>query len=415
MNIQTELRTISLDLLVNNTGQVEGVRANPRLIKDEDYKRLKKSLRESDLTDIIPLKVLPIEDGKFMTIGGNMRLRALQELGVKETRCVVIPKDTPAEVLNKAIILDNSTHGEWDFDMLANEWTDEPLEEWGVNIPTDWNEETPQNAKDDDFDEDGEEIDPVCQRGDIWQLGDHRLMCGDSTSEEDVQRLMNGEFVDMFITDPPYGVSYTEKKNEFLNSIGKSLACVNAIQNDSKTPEEMYDFWLKAFSIGYKFSKDVMSYYVTAPQGGELLLLLQALRDAGLMLKHQMIWNKNNHVLGRCDYNYKHEPIIYGWKLDKTHKFYGRGQFLTSVWDIPKPLKSDLHPTMKPIALIDNMLRNNSIEGDAVLDLFGGSGTTLIACEQLGRKCYMMEIDPHYCDVIMARWENLTGKKAIKI
>lgn len=135
MNIQTELRTIPLDLLVNNTGQVEGVRANPRLIKDEDYKRLKKSLRESDLTDIIPLKVLPLEDGKFMTIGGNMRLRALQELGVKETRCVVIPKDTPAEVLNKAIILDNSTHGEWDFDMLANEWTSEPLEEWGVALP----------------------------------------------------------------------------------------------------------------------------------------------------------------------------------------------------------------------------------------------------------------------------------------
>ena len=148
MKIQTELRTIPLDLLVNNTGQVEGVRANPRLIKDEDYKKLKKSLRESDLTDIIPLKVLPIEDGKFMTIGGNMRLRALQELGVKETRCVVIPRDTPAEVLNKAIILDNSTHGEWDFDMLANEWTGEPLEEWGVSIPTKWTEDDKEPPSD---------------------------------------------------------------------------------------------------------------------------------------------------------------------------------------------------------------------------------------------------------------------------
>ena len=133
------------------------------------------------------------------------------------------------------------------------------------------------------------------------------------------------------------------------------------------------------------------------------------------MLKHQLVWNKNNHVLGRCDYNYKHEPMIYGWKIGGTHNFYGGGDFKTSVWDIAKPLQSKLHPTMKPVALVANSMKDTTKEGDIVLDAFGGSGTTLIAAEQLGRKCYMMELDPHYCDVIIARYEKLTGKKVTKI
>lgn len=133
------------------------------------------------------------------------------------------------------------------------------------------------------------------------------------------------------------------------------------------------------------------------------------------MLKHQLIWNKNNHVLGRCDYNYKHEPIIYGWKIGGTHNFVGGGPFKTSVWDVNKPLKNDLHPTMKPIELIAGAVLDNSRVGDAVLDCFGGSGSTLMACEQTGRHCYMMEYDEHYCDVIIARWEKFTGRKATKI
>lgn len=219
----------------------------------------------------------------------------------------------------------------------------------------------------------------------------------------------------MVFTDPPYGVSYTEK-NEYLNSLGKPMACPKRIENDDMTPTEMYDFWLKAFKLLHTYTNQRMSYYITAPQGGDLLLLLlQSLRDAGFMLKHQLIWNKNNHVLGRCDYNYKHEPIIYGWKIGGTHSFYGAGKFKTSVWDIPKPLKNDLHPTMKPIELVAECLLDCTQEGNVALDLFGGSGTTLIACEQLNRKCFMMEFDPHYCDVIIARWEKLTGKQAEKV
>lgn len=220
----------------------------------------------------------------------------------------------------------------------------------------------------------------------------------------------------MVFTDPPYGVSYTEK-NEFLNSLGKPMAFPKAIENDSKPPQEMYDFWVQAFKNIYAVTKERMAYYITAPQGGDLLLLLllQAVRDSGFMLKHQLIWNKNNHVLGRCDYNYKHEPIIYGWKIGGTHSFVGGSKFKTSVWDIDKPLKNDLHPTMKPIELVAATLQDNSQEGMVVLDLFGGSGTTLIAAEETNRKAYLMEYDEHYCDVIIARWEKFTGKQATKI
>jgi DNA modification methylase len=241
-------------------------------------------------------------------------------------------------------------------------------------------------------------------------------MCGDSTDIEQVKMLMGGVLADMVFTDPPYGVSYTEK-NEYLNSLGAGHRLTKAIENDSKTPTEMYDFWLKAFRVLYEVTNEKMAYYITAPQGGDLLLLLllQAVRDAGFALKHQLIWNKNNHILGRCDYNYKHEPIIYGWKIKGTHDFVGGGKFKTSVWDIPKPLRNDLHPTMKPIELVAECLKDNTREGNVVIDVFGGSGTTLIAAEQLNRKAFLMEFDEHYCDVIIARWEKLTGKKAERI
>ena len=219
----------------------------------------------------------------------------------------------------------------------------------------------------------------------------------------------------MVFTDPPYGVSYTDK-NEFLNRIDASQRLTNPIENDSKSPQEMAAFWEAAFNNLAEVTKDKMAYYITSPQGGDLLLLLlQSIANSPFSLKHMLIWNKNNHVLGRCDYNYKHEPIVYGWKKKGTHNFYGGGKFKTTVWDIAKPLKNDLHPTMKPIELIANCILDVTKEGDSVVDIFGGSGSTLIAAEQLNRKCYMMELDPHYCDVILARWENLTGRKAEKV
>lgn len=409
------VQEIELRLLCRNKGQVEGLPKNPRFIRDEKFELLKKSIQENpEMLGLRELIVYPVGE-RYVIIGGNMRYEACKALGYQSVPCKVLDADTPVETLKAYTIKDNAGFGEWDWDAIANEWDTDEVTDWGLDVP-EWetDEETQQEAEEDDFDEAKDEIHAKVTTGDIWQLGEHRLMCGDSIKREDLARLMDGAHADIFITDPPYGVSYTEK-NEFLNSIGKPLSCINAIQNDSKTPEEMKEFWVAAFSMGFEFTKDKMSYYITAPQGGDLLLLLLSVREAGFALKHSMVWAKNNHVLGRCDYNYKHEPIIYGWKQKGTHSFYGKGQFTTSVWNIDKPLRNEFHPTMKPIPLIENMLLNNTREGESALDLFGGSGTTLIACEQLNRKCYMMEIDPHYCDVIIARWEKLTGKKAIKL
>lgn len=248
--------------------------------------------------------------------------------------------------------------------------------------------------------------------GDLFILGNHRLLCGDSTRNEDVARLMNGEKADMVFTDPPYGVSYTDK-NEYLNSLGKAMSAPKAIENDSRTVPEMFELWKSVFNTTAENCHDRASYYICSPQGGELMMMMmmQAIDQSPWALKHTLIWNKNNHVLGRCDYHYKHEPILYGWKKKGVHDFYGEGAQTKSVWDVPKPHNSDLHPTMKPIELMENALKNSTKSGATVLDIFLGSGSTLIACEKTNRKCYGMEIDPIYCGVILDRWAKFTGKE----
>ena len=238
-------------------------------------------------------------------------------------------------------------------------------------------------------------------------------MCGDSTDESDVSILTDGVKANMIFTDPPYNVDYGSK-NEYLNTVCPRNRIQTPIKNDRfDTDEEIGSkLWKPAFKNMREHAENDCSIYVTMPQGGAHMMMMM-MCAASWQVKHELIWVKNNHVLGRADYNYKHEPILFGW-ADK-HKFYGKGEFLKSVWEIPNPNKSDLHPTMKPIQLINNCLLNSSKEGDTVLDLFGGSGSTLIACEQLNRKCYMMELDPHYCDVIIDRWESMTGKEAVNI
>ncbi len=261
-----------------------------------------------------------------------------------------------------------------------------------------------------DEDEVPEKIDPKTKLGDIYTLGEHRLMCGDSTGIDSVERLMNGEKADLLWTDPPYGVSYGDK-NAFLNSISFGNRIEKRILGDHQTPDQMNEFWFTVLSNAHTALKDTCSYYIASPQGGDLMMMMSTVR-AGFQLKHMLIWVKNNHVLGRCDYNYKHEPILYGWNEGGTHEFYGMGRCKTSVWEFNKPLKNDLHPTMKPVELIEESILNSAPKNGNVLDLFGGSGSTLIACEKTNRKCFMMELDPHYCDVIVARWEKYTGKKA---
>ncbi len=401
-----------------NEGQLEGLPSNPRHIKDEKFELLKRSLKESpEMLHLRELLVFPYEDA-YIVIGGNMRLRAAEELGIEELPCKVLPVTTPVEKLREYTIKDNNGYGEYDWDILANEWDDMPLVDWGVDMPgfeemADSEDETP-NVDEDDFDEESDTVVCRCKRGDVWQLGNHRVMCGDSTSEADVEKLRGGELADMVFTDPPYGVSIGDK-NAALNSVQKAGRCTTNIENDTLSAEDLYPILVKAMTNARLSCKPDASYYVTSPQGGELGLMMMMMKDAGLPVRHMLIWEKNcaTFSLGRLDYDYQHEPIFYTWTA--KHHNYRKGEYRTTIWRYDKPRKCDLHPTMKPVALVVNAIMDGTKEGDVVLDVFGGSGTSIIACEQTNRKCLMMELDPHYCDVIIARWEKLTGQTAVKI
>jgi DNA modification methylase len=248
-------------------------------------------------------------------------------------------------------------------------------------------------------------VDPITKPGDLWLLGDHRLVCGDSTKAEDVGRLMAGAKANLWLTDPPYGVAY-----ESAGRRGKNNQH-DEIQNDSKPLDQMASFWESAASLAYDSCSQSASYYWFACQGGDQMMMMMSISRAKWRVRHELIWVKDQMVFGRCDYHYKHEPILYGWKQDGTHEWRSDRKQV-SVLEFDRPKRSDEHPTMKPVGLVAYLLGNNTTSGESVLDTFCGSGTTLIAAEQLGRKCYGMEISPAYCDVIVKRWETLTGKQA---
>ena len=415
MDIRT--KKIKESLIDPNNGQIEGLPSNPRKWSEEELENLKKSILETpELLEARGIIVVPNNE-RYIVLGGNMRLAALRSLGWTDIPCIVLPENTPAEKLREIVIKDNGSFGEWDTSMLAADWSDLPLDSWGVDA--DWSTDTEaaandESAEEDDFDESTDIVETRCKLGELWELGAHRLMCGDSTDTQMLEALMGGVLADMVFTDPPYGVAIGDK-NKALNSVQPSGRCTENIKNDKLPADELYTILVKAMTNVRNNCKDDACYYVTSPQGGDLGLMMMMMKDAGLPVRHMLIWKKNSATfsLGRLDYDYQHEPIFYTW--GKTHHNYRNGEFRTTIWEYDKPRKCDLHPTMKPVALVANCLKDATKEGDTVLDVFGGSGTTLIACEQLGRKCRMVELDPHYCDVIIARWEKLTGKKAVKI
>ncbi len=365
------------------------------------------------MLDLRELLVFRWED-KYVIIGGNMRYRAALDLGITELPCKIIPPDTPISKLKAYTLKDNIAYGEYDWDMLSNEWDSQDLDAWGLDVWQD-DKNIDSGGSDEIPNEEDGSIEVRCKVGDVWQLGDHRLMCGDSVNLDEVQKLMGGGLADMCFTDPPYGVSIGDK-NKTLNSFQRSGRCITNIKNDTLSAEELYPILVSAMTNTRLSCKEDACYYVTSPQNGDLgMMMMMMMKDAGLPVKHILIWEKNSATfsLGRLDYDYQHEPIFYTWT--KKHHNYRNGEYRTTIWHYDKPKRCDLHPTMKPVALVENCLRDATKEGDAVVDLFGGSGTTLIACENLGRKCYTMEKDPHYCDVIIARWEKLTGKEAINI
>lgn len=336
---------------------------------------------------------------------GHCRLLAAQKLGIKELPCVRVDYLTNAQV--KALrILDNKLNeSEWDLDFLNEELPEIDL----TGFDVDFDFALPADGFDEIVEDEPPAVDeqnePMTKVGDIWQLGEHRLMCGDSTLIADVERVMQGDKADMIFTDPPYNVDYQGKGKEKLKIASDNFA------TDEECGQKL---WLPAFENMRNVSKDCCSYYCCMPQGGTHMMMMMMMMKAGWQVKHELIWKKQSIVLNRADYNYQHEPILFGWNI--KHTFYGKGEYsTTSVWEFDRPTKSKEHPTMKPIALIGEALKNSSKQNDIIFDPFGGSGSTLIACEQLGRKCRTIEIDPKYCDVIIRRWETLTGQTAVRL
>lgn len=415
---------------------------NAKLHPAEQIEKLRKSFREFGM--IVPVGI----DDQDRVVYGHGRILAAQAEGWTEVPTVTIT-DLSEEQRQAFVHADNllSETG-YNTEILRSEA--QALQAAGFDISLigfdaagiqlesiETQLENIQEA--DELDE--EEAPARVQRGQIWQLGDHRLMCGDSTSKDEMAKLAAGDKPALVFTDPPYGVAIGDK-NKFLDGGGKSGRIKKNILADTLPPEQLYDVLVQAFSNLREICAEDCSYYVSSPQGGELgLMMMMMMRDAGLTVRHMLIWVKNvaTFSMGRLDYDYRHEPIFYTWT--KNHRWYG--DYANTVIDdstpidkmskaelkdllrakmypqeqsviyCDKPLANRLHPTMKPVKLVARFLLNSSQKGDAVADIFGGSGTTLIACEQLGRKCRMMELDPHYCDVIIARWEQFTGKKAV--
>ena len=357
---------------------------NPRLIKDNKFNKLCQSIK--DFPEMLELR--PIVVNKDMIIlGGNMRYKACKELGIKEVP-IIIAENLTLEQEKEFLIKDNVSGGEWDWDILANEWDSEILEEWGLDIPN-FDTDVILEAEEDDFDATPPEK-PITVLGDLYEIGEHRLLCGDSTDSETFEKLMDGQLADLVLTDPPYNVAYEGGTKEKLT-----------IENDSMSNDDFYKFLYDFYTALATAVKKGGAIYVWHASS-EIINFAKAMVDSGWLLKQQLIWVKNSMVMGRQDYQWKHEPCLYGWLKGDSHKWYSdRKQ--TTVINFDKPQRNGEHPTMKPIGLFGYQIENSSKIGDLVIDAFGGSGTTMVACEQLKRKARVIELDPKYADVIVKR------------
>jgi DNA (cytosine-5-)-methyltransferase len=426
---------------------------NPRKAltpEDSEYQKIKRSIEEFGYVDPIIIN----EDGTI--IGGHQRCTVLKDLGYEEVDVVVVSLDKQREkALNIAL---NKITGEWDELKLKDLLLDLDLGDYDISLTGFEQEDLAElvdnlavepEAMDDDFDGEAvleDIVEPKTKLGDVWKLGRHRLMCGDSISQEDVATLMKGEMADLIITDPPYNVNYGDKADMLDTYLQKGHRNNSRIKNDNMDNESFYSFMLQIYQSAYEFMRDGAAIYVFhAESTGHIFR--QAFLDAGLKLAQCLIWEKNAFVLGRQDYQWRHEPCLYGWKEGAAHYFindrtqdtvileddvdfeamkkadliayiedmHRKYKDQTSVIYENKPTRNDIHPTMKPVTLIGRLMSNSSKSGWNVLDLFGGSGSTLMAAEQLGRTAFLMELDEKFCDVIVKRWEEYTGQSAIRI
>lgn len=453
---------------------------NPRKISDTQLERLVRSiLIFPEMQTLRPIVI----DETYTALGGNMRYRALTAISEKSPAevnmmlangCKGYAQKTEAERQNlrdywkawladptaiivradqltegqkrEFIIKDNVAFGDWEDDILSADFDPDELLDWGLGDLDD--EPNDGDADEDDYSEEDAANAPTrCNPGDVWLLGRHRLMCGDSTKEADVAKLMGGEQADLLLTDPPYNVDY-EGHMKHLDQSGRGSETTRKgmkIANDCMEEEQFIQFLTDAFLCAQSAMRPGAAYYIWHSDVHGLSFRT-ALVKAGFQLRQNLIWVKSSLCIGRQDYQWRHEPCLYGWKEGAAHYFVDdRSQSiviedagvdyrklkkdellklvlqLTDV-SIPntviyedKPTKNDIHPTMKPVKLMARLTKNSTKQEQLVLDLFGGSGSTLIACEQINRKCFTMEYDPKYCDAILDRWEKLTGEEAERL
>lgn len=384
---------------------IEDLSANPKNARTHSAKQVKQiaaSIKKFGFINPI------VTDSKGVIIAGHGRLEGAKQAGLTEIPCILADHLTAAE--KKAYMLaDNqiALQAEWDEDLLKIALEDLQADDFDLAFT---------GFDDDDiasiFDVPPDPVEkedhvPTIEKikrtklGEVWLLGEHRLMCGDSTDALAAAALMGEEKADMAVTDPPYNVDYEGKTKDALK-----------IQNDKKSDSDFRLFLSDAFARMFECLKDGGAYYIWHADS-EGYNFRGAVKDCGQLVKQCLIWVKSSMVMGRQDYHWMHEPCLYGWKSGAAHNWTSdRKQ--TTILNFDRPNKNDIHPTMKPVNLIEYQIQNNSVKGEIVLDLFGGSGTTLIAAEKTCRKCYMMELDPHYVDVIITRWQEFTGKKAIR-
>lgn len=381
-----------MNIIERRVDELRPYEKNPRK-NDEAVKYVAESIKQ------FGFKVPIVIDRDGVIVAGHTRWKAAKKLKMSTVPCIVAD-DLTDEQIKAFRLADNkvSEKAEWDFDLLAEEMEDLVDFDMTVFGFDDLLEENTGEAQEDDYEPELPQ-EPRSKPGDIYLLGKNRLMCGDSTILSDVEKLMGGQLADMLLTDPPYNVDYEGKTKEKLK-----------IENDKMDDRVFRQFLSDAFSNADMVMKPGAVFYIWhADIHG--YNFRGACHDIGWQVRQCLIWNKNSMVMGRQDYQWKHEPCLYGWK-EGTH-LWASDRKQTTVIDFTRPTKNDLHPTMKPIGLFDYQIKNNTKGGDIVLDLFGGSGTTIMACQQNGRIGYMMEYDPKYVDCIIDRWEKFTGEKAV--
>ena len=365
---------------------------------DAEYEKLKRSIEQFGYVEPV---IWNQTTGHV--VGGHQRLKVLMDMGMTEVDCVVVARDEEKEkALNIAL---NKISGDWDKDKLALLIADLQGADFDVSLtgfePAEiddlFKDTLKDGIKDDDFDVGAELAQPTMTKlGDIWTLGRHRLICGDSTKAETYDLLMNGKVANLVVTDPPYNVNYE-------GSAGK-------IKNDNMENSAFYQFLLDAYTQMHSAMAEDASIYVFHADT-EGLNFRRAFANAGFYLSGTCIWKKQSLVLGRSPYQWQHEPVLFGWKKAGKHQWY-TGRKETTIWEFDKPKKNGDHPTMKPIPLLAYPIMNSSMANSLVLDPFGGSGSTLIACQQTNRICYTIELDEKFCDVIVKRYIEQVGSAA---